>query len=149
MRLTHSRAAISGRFDDPNLVSSVRDGRGWRRSSTPVDECSPSAATAASRRTFRSSRHPSGLRLDLVVLIQQDDAYANILGKRSVDRYAHCKASSSRPDSVQYAEAYGAGTRISATDDSSRSCTRLTARAAFISSRRRCTIPTTCPRPSR
>jgi hypothetical protein len=27
----------------------------------PVDECSSSAATAASRRTFRSSRHPSGL----------------------------------------------------------------------------------------
>jgi len=53
------------------------------------------------------------LRLDLVVLIIQDDAYGMIRWKQAVDSFTDFGLSFGNPDFVKYAEAYGArGRRV-------------------------------------
>ena len=53
------------------------------------------------------------LKLDLVVLIIQDDAYGMIRWKQAVDNYADWGLTFGNPDFVKYAEAYGAkGRRV-------------------------------------
>lgn len=55
------------------------------------------------------------LRLNLVVLVVQDDAYGMIRWKQSVDGYADFGLTFGNPDFVRYAESYGAkGWRIAA-----------------------------------
>ena len=57
------------------------------------------------------------LRLNLVVLIVQDNAYGMIRWKQAVDRFADYGLTFANPDFVKYAQAYGAqGSRIEATD---------------------------------
>jgi acetolactate synthase-1/2/3 large subunit len=57
------------------------------------------------------------LKLNLVVLILQDDAYGMIRWKQAVDSFADWGLTFGNPDFVKYAEAYGAqGWRIEATD---------------------------------
>ena len=57
------------------------------------------------------------LKLDLVVLIIQDDAYGMIRWKQSVDNFADWGLAFGNPDFVKYAEAYGArGRRVEAAD---------------------------------
>lgn len=57
------------------------------------------------------------LKLNLVVLILQDDAYGMIRWKQAVDHFADWGLTFNNPDFVKYAEAYGAkGWRIEATD---------------------------------
>ena len=57
------------------------------------------------------------LRLDLVVLILQDDAYGMIRWKQAVDEFPDWGLTFGNPDFVKYAEAYGAkGWRVEATD---------------------------------
>lgn len=58
------------------------------------------------------------LRLNLVVLIVQDNAYGMIRWKQAVDKFADYGLTFGNPDFVKYAEAYGArGTRVEATED--------------------------------
>jgi acetolactate synthase-1/2/3 large subunit len=53
------------------------------------------------------------LKLDLVVLIIQDDAYGMIRWKQAVDRFSDWGLTFGNPDFVKYAEAYGAkGRRV-------------------------------------
>jgi acetolactate synthase-1/2/3 large subunit len=53
------------------------------------------------------------LKLNLVVLIIQDDAYGMIRWKQAVDDFADWGLSFGNPDFVKYAEAYGAkGRRV-------------------------------------
>jgi acetolactate synthase-1/2/3 large subunit len=57
------------------------------------------------------------LKLNLVVLILQDDAYGMIRWKQAVDDFPDWGLSFNNPDFVKYAEAYGAkGWRVKATD---------------------------------
>src|SRR5215210_5277551 len=57
------------------------------------------------------------LRLDLVVLILQDDAYGMIRWKQAVDDFPDYGLTFGNPDFVKYAEAYGArGWRVESTD---------------------------------
>jgi acetolactate synthase-1/2/3 large subunit len=57
------------------------------------------------------------LKLDLVVLIIQDDAYGMIRWKQAVDNFADWGLAFGNPDFVKYAEAYGAkGRRAEAAD---------------------------------
>ena len=57
------------------------------------------------------------LKLDLVVLIIQDDAYGMIRWKQAVDNFADWGLAFGNPDFVKYAEAYGAkGRRVEAAD---------------------------------
>ncbi|HEX8374629.1 MAG TPA: thiamine pyrophosphate-dependent enzyme, partial [Geminicoccaceae bacterium] len=57
------------------------------------------------------------LKLDLVVLILQDDAYGMIRWKQAVDEFPDWGLTFGNPDFVKYAEAYGAkGWRVEATD---------------------------------
>src|SRR4029079_15130008 len=48
------------------------------------------------------------LKVDLVVLIIQDDAYGMIRWKQTVDDFADWGLAFGNPDFVKYAEAYGA-----------------------------------------
>ncbi|MBV8591934.1 MAG: acetolactate synthase large subunit [Acetobacteraceae bacterium] len=58
------------------------------------------------------------LRLNLVVLILQDDAYGMIRWKQAVDEFADWGLTFGNPDFVKYAESYGAkGWRVGATED--------------------------------
>ena len=58
------------------------------------------------------------LKLNVVVLILQDDAYGMIRWKQAVDDFPDWGLTFSNPDFVKYAEAYGAkGRRVEATDD--------------------------------
>jgi len=57
------------------------------------------------------------LKLDLVVLIIQDDAYGMIRWKQAVDNFADWGLAFGNPDFVKYAEAYGAkGRRVETAD---------------------------------
>ncbi len=57
------------------------------------------------------------LKLDLVVLIIQDDAYGMIRWKQAVDGFADWGLTFGNPDFVKYAEAYGAtGRRVESAD---------------------------------
>ena len=57
------------------------------------------------------------LRLNLVVLIVQDNAYGMIRWKQAVDDFADFGLTFGNPDFVKYAEAYGArGTSVESTD---------------------------------
>jgi len=57
------------------------------------------------------------LKLDLVILIIQDDAYGMIRWKQAVDNFADWGLAFGNPDFVKYAEAYGArGRRVEAAD---------------------------------
>ena len=57
------------------------------------------------------------LKLDLVVLIIQDDAYGMIRWKQTVDDFADWGLAFGNPDFVKYAEAYGAkGRRVESAD---------------------------------
>jgi len=57
------------------------------------------------------------LKLDLVVLIIQDDAYGMIRWKQAVDQFADWGLVFGNPDFVKYAEAYGAkGRRVDSAD---------------------------------
>jgi len=57
------------------------------------------------------------LKLDLVVLIIQDDAYGMIRWKQAVDQFADWGLVFGNPDFVKYAEAYGAkGRRVESAD---------------------------------
>ena len=57
------------------------------------------------------------LKLDLVVLIIQDDAYGMIRWKQAVDNFADWGLAFGNPDFVKYAEAYGAkGRRVESAD---------------------------------
>jgi acetolactate synthase I/II/III large subunit len=49
------------------------------------------------------------LRLNLVVLILQDNAYGMIRWKQQADRYADWGLSFGNPDFIAYAKSYGAG----------------------------------------
>jgi acetolactate synthase-1/2/3 large subunit len=49
------------------------------------------------------------LKLNLVVLILQDNAYGMIRWKQQVDRFADWGLTFGNPDFVRYAESYGAG----------------------------------------
>ena len=52
-------------------------------------------------------------RLDLVVLVIEDNAYGMIRWKQAVDRFPDFGMTFTNPDFVKYAEAYGAkGTRV-------------------------------------
>jgi acetolactate synthase I/II/III large subunit len=67
------------------------------------------------------------LKLNLVVLILQDDAYGMIRWKQAVDDFADFGLTFGNPDFVKYADAYGAkGWRIEAT-----AALRATLEAAF------------------
>jgi acetolactate synthase-1/2/3 large subunit len=58
------------------------------------------------------------LRLNLVVLILDDNGYGMIRWKQAVDHFADWGLTFGNPDFVKYAEAYGArGSRVAATDD--------------------------------
>ncbi len=58
------------------------------------------------------------LRLNLVVLVIQDDAYGMIRWKQAVDGYADYGLTFGNPDFVRYAESYGAkGWRIASASD--------------------------------
>jgi acetolactate synthase-1/2/3 large subunit len=58
------------------------------------------------------------LRLNLVVLIVQDNAYGMIRWKQAVDKFADYGLTFGNPDFVKYAEAYGArGTKVETTED--------------------------------
>ena len=58
------------------------------------------------------------LKLDLVVLILQDNAYGMIRWKQAVDGFPDWGLTFGNPDFVKYAEAYGAsGARVGATED--------------------------------
>ena len=58
------------------------------------------------------------LRLNLVVLVIQDDAYGMIRWKQAVDGYADFGLTFGNPDFVRYAESYGAtGWRVAAAAD--------------------------------
>jgi acetolactate synthase-1/2/3 large subunit len=58
------------------------------------------------------------LKLNLVVLILQDDAYGMIRWKQAVDEFPDYGLTFGNPDFVKYAEAYGAkGARVEATED--------------------------------
>jgi acetolactate synthase I/II/III large subunit len=57
------------------------------------------------------------LRLNLVVLILEDNAYGMIRWKQAVDHFADWGLSFGNPDFVKYAESYGAGGRRVATAD--------------------------------
>ena len=58
------------------------------------------------------------LKLDLVVLVLDDDAYGMIRWKQAVDGFADFGMTFGNPDFVRYAEAYGAkGHRVGATED--------------------------------
>ena len=57
------------------------------------------------------------LKLDLVILIIQDDAYGMIRWKQAVDDFADWGLAFANPDFVKYAESYGArGRRVEAAD---------------------------------
>jgi acetolactate synthase-1/2/3 large subunit len=57
------------------------------------------------------------LKLDLVILIIQDDAYGMIRWKQAVDNFADWGLAFGNPDFVKYAEAYGAkGRRVQSAD---------------------------------
>jgi acetolactate synthase-1/2/3 large subunit len=57
------------------------------------------------------------MRLNLVVLILQDDAYGMIRWKQAVDRFEDFGMTFGNPDFVKYAEAYGArGARVESTE---------------------------------
>jgi acetolactate synthase-1/2/3 large subunit len=57
------------------------------------------------------------LKLDLVILIIQDDAYGMIRWKQAVDDFADWGLAFGNPDFVKYAEAYGAsGRRVESAD---------------------------------
>ena len=57
------------------------------------------------------------LKLDLVILIIQDDAYGMIRWKQAVDSFADWGLAFGNPDFVKYAEAYGAkGRRVESAD---------------------------------
>jgi acetolactate synthase-1/2/3 large subunit len=51
------------------------------------------------------------LKLNLIVLILQDNAYGMIRWKQQVDRFADWGLTFGNPDFVRYAESYGAGGR--------------------------------------
>ena len=58
------------------------------------------------------------LKLNLVVLILEDNAYGMIRWKQAVDNFADWGLTFGNPDFVKYAEAYGAsGARVGAADD--------------------------------
>ena len=58
------------------------------------------------------------LKLNLVVLILDDNAYGMIRWKQAVDEFADFGLTFGNPDFVKYAEAYGAkGSRVEATED--------------------------------
>jgi acetolactate synthase I/II/III large subunit len=58
------------------------------------------------------------LKLNLVVLILEDNAYGMIRWKQAVDDFADWGLTFNNPDFVKYAEAYGAtGARVEATED--------------------------------
>ena len=58
------------------------------------------------------------LKLNLVVLILQDDAYGMIRWKQAVDNFPDWGLTFGNPDFVKYAEAYGAkGCAVEATED--------------------------------
>ena len=58
------------------------------------------------------------LRLNLVVLILQDNAYGMIRWKQAVDEFADWGLTFGNPDFVRYAESYGArGSRVAAAED--------------------------------
>jgi acetolactate synthase-1/2/3 large subunit len=58
------------------------------------------------------------LRLNLVVLVIQDDAYGMIRWKQAVDGFADWGLSFGNPDFVRYAESYGArGWRVESAGD--------------------------------
>jgi acetolactate synthase-1/2/3 large subunit len=57
------------------------------------------------------------MRLNLVVLILQDDAYGMIRWKQAVDKFGDFGLGFGNPDFVKYAESYGAqGARVQSTD---------------------------------
>jgi acetolactate synthase-1/2/3 large subunit len=57
------------------------------------------------------------LKLNLVVLILQDNAYGMIRWKQAVDDFADWGLTFGNPDFVKYAEAYGAtGARVESAD---------------------------------
>jgi acetolactate synthase I/II/III large subunit len=57
------------------------------------------------------------LKLNLVVLILQDDAYGMIRWKQAVDKFADFGLTFGNPDFVKYAESYGArGARVESTE---------------------------------
>src|SRR4051795_13239752 len=58
------------------------------------------------------------LKLNLVVLILQDDAYGMIRWKQAVDQFTDFGMTFGNPDFVAYAQAYGAeGSRVESTED--------------------------------
>ena len=58
------------------------------------------------------------LRLNLVILVLQDDAYGMIRWKQAVEKFVDFGMTFGNPDFVSYAEAYGAkGFRVEATED--------------------------------
>ena len=58
------------------------------------------------------------LKLNLVVLIVEDNAYGMIRWKQAVEKFPDWGLTFNNPDFVKYAEAYGAtGARVEATDD--------------------------------
>jgi acetolactate synthase-1/2/3 large subunit len=58
------------------------------------------------------------LKLNLVILIQDDGAYGMIRWKQAVDSFPDFGLIFGNPDFVRYAESYGAkGTRVTATGD--------------------------------
>ena len=81
----------------------------------------PSAMIAAmlypSRRVRRRRLHAVRLRLDLVVLILQDNAYPMIRWKQAVDGFPDFGLRFGNPDFVLYAKAYGVnGSRVESAD---------------------------------
>ena len=85
------------------------------------------------------------LKLNLVVLILEDNAYGMIRWKQAVDHFADWGLTFGNPDFVKYAEAYGAkGSRVEATEDLVPTLEAAFKAAASISSPCRSTTPRTC-----
>ena len=85
------------------------------------------------------------LKLNLVVLILQDNAYGMIRWKQAVDDFPDFGLTFGNPDFVKYAEAYGAtGSRVESTEGlATRLCVTHSTPAACIWSPCRSTIPRT------
>ena len=85
------------------------------------------------------------LKLNLVVLILEDNGYGMIRWKQAVDHFPDWGLTFGNPDFVKYAEAYGAkGSRVEATEDLVPTLEAAFAAAACTSSPSRSTTRRTC-----